>query len=341
MFSMGAHVQLLCLLLCSPLCSAASLRARGPSGQELGEQVGANIRAADEEVAAEASQNGGQVRPLDSSAEAFAPNEMVLVNPAVSQVIKQTNGLATSLVERDGLCERNWAANCPDGWVAAGGDLCVAPASYGGACKRVQSFLSKSGAEKQELAVECKAPWPCQDDCAQGRDYSELCPEGWSDDGGGFCTAPANFDTKCATSYDFAEMDTKTKQELAQTCSFNWKCKATCVEDYSKACPEDWSEVPMNPGICVAPVTYTGVCGFSIDASSMTSDQKAAFARKCAVNYACTGAGSSSPAQSAAHPEGLMPDGPVGPASLIAATGSLATVPQKVRGDIAKMFQPH
>ena len=58
---------------------------------------------------------------------------------------------------------------------AAGGDLCVAPASYGGACKRVQSFLSKSDAEKQELAVECKAPWPCQDDCAQGHDYSELC----------------------------------------------------------------------------------------------------------------------------------------------------------------------
>ena len=34
------------------------------------------------------------------------------------------------------------------------------------------------------------------------------------------------------------------------------------------------------------------------------------------------GTGSSSPAQSATHPEGLMPDGPVGPAGLIAATGS-------------------
>ena len=28
---------------------------------------------------------------------------------------------------------------------------------------------------------------------------------GWHDDGTGFCEAPAGFDTKCATSYDFAE----------------------------------------------------------------------------------------------------------------------------------------
>ena len=111
--------------------------------------------------------------------------------------------LATSLVERDGLCERNWAANCPDGmqplafseaiahysmsshcvgarmgscWsrlVCSASILrrcvfatrvhylmcCMHKATSKGACKRVQSFMSKSDAEKQELAVECKAPW--------------------------------------------------------------------------------------------------------------------------------------------------------------------------------------
>ena len=114
-------------------------------------------------------------------------------------------------------------------------------------------------------------------------------------------------------------------------------------------------------------ILLAGVCGFSIDASSMTSDQKAAFGLQLSENmgpHKCNkyefavqlgnvlstthaqalflhdfetvtesttclhfapGTGSLSPAQSAAHPEGLMPDGPVGPASLIAATGSLAT----------------
>lgn len=63
-----------------------------------------------------------------------------------------------------------------------------------GACKTMQSFVGKSAADKQQVAEQCKAPWfiqihsswvpltvlcgrPC-DDCLEGRDYSQLCPEG-------------------------------------------------------------------------------------------------------------------------------------------------------------------
>lgn len=115
-------------------------------------------------------------------------------------------------------------------------------------------------------------------------------------------------------------------------------------------------------------ILLAGVCGFSIDASSMTPDQKAAFGLQLSESVGPTnsqnykfavqlgnvlstthaqaklflldftivaesticlhfarGTGSSSPSQSAAHPEGLMPDGPVGPAGLIAATGHFPT----------------
>ena len=70
---------------------------------------------------------------------------------------------------------------------------------------------------------------PCADDCPEGRDYSELCPQGvklfhsvlvlslmkcciggWTKAGGGFCEAGAAASTDCATSYDFAEASFKT-----------------------------------------------------------------------------------------------------------------------------------
>jgi len=223
--------------------------------------------------------------------------------------------------------------------------FCAAPASYGGACKTMQSFVSKSITEKQQLAEECKAPWPC-DDCAEGRDYSQLCPEGWNDDGGGFCKAPADFETKCATSYDFAGMDIAMKQELAVTCGFNWNCNAMCIQDFSASCPELWEEVPLNPALCAAPVTYSGVCGFSTNTTRMTAEQKAAFAKKCAVKWPCLGAAAAAAASTAAERNaGMMPDGPVSANGRIvsvlripaAAEEPTAMKPQS--RDITKMFQ--
>lgn len=293
-----------------PLGLSLQLRVGQPSGREVGEEVGANLRAADQEVAAEAGQNSGKSEFQRSYGQTLTTEEKVLVNPAVTEVVAKVNQLAGTLVERDGLCERRWEAQCPDGWAVAGNSQCVAPAAYGGACKRVQVFVGKTVAEKQQIAEECKSPWPCQDDCLEGRDYSELCPEGWTDDGGGFCEAPVNFDTDCATSYDFAEMDIKTKEELSQTCGFKWKCKASCEQDFSKTCPKDWSEVPLNPGMCMAPADYAGVCGFSVNVTQMTAEQRAAFGAKCAVSWPCLGARISATA-AATQQAGFMPDGPV------------------------------
>lgn len=305
----GLRHCLLCWLLCALPC--CSLRLGEPGGSALGEQLGGKLLAADDEVAADASQNGGKSTFQRSYADTLTSKETVLVNPAVSKVLQQANGLAQSLVEKDGLCERRWASECPDGWTLTGDGQCAAPTSYGGSCKKVQSFNALSAAARQRTAEECKAPWPCEDACSGGHDYSELCPEGWHDDGTGFCEAPAGFDTKCATSYDFAEMDLRMRQELAQTCGFQWKCQGSCQQDFSKACPDEWQEVPMNPGMCMAPATYTGICSFSVNTTGMTADQKAAFARKCAVKFPCLGLGAAAAAGAGSHNAGPMPDGPV------------------------------
>lgn len=304
----------LMLLLAFP-ASARSLG--GPAGKQLGENLGAKVLAADDEVKADAAQNGGKSSFQSTYAETLTSKEMVLVNPAVNNVLQQANGLAQNLVAKDGLCERRWASECPDGWAVTSDGQCAAPSSYGGACKKIQSFHGMSVAEKQQVAEDCKAPWPCEDECQDGHDYGELCPAGWHDDGNGFCEAPGDFKTPCATSYDFAEMDLRTRQELARTCGFQWKCQGSCQQDFSKACPEEWVEVPMNPGICTAPATYAGICSFSVNTASMTVDQKSAFAQKCAARFPCLGAEDAG-ATGAVLPGGgePLPEGPLDSAGL-------------------------
>lgn len=223
--------------------------------------------------------------------------------------------------------------------------MCIAPASYGGACKKMQSFSGTNIAEKQQLAEDCQSPWPCNDDCSEGRDYSDLCPQGWSEtDLDGFCEGPPSLATKCATSFNFAEMSTKTRQELARTCGFNWKCQDVCRQDWSKSCPEEWTEVPMNPGFCMAPPTYSGICSFSVNTSRMSSDQKASYARKCAVKFPCLAHGMGSEAAEAAAAAGAgpeangtdtMPDGPVSLDGRIVTALKSFPVPDKVDMGIA------
>jgi len=333
----------LCLLMRLAGSSSLHLHAE-PSNREVGHKVGSNVREAAIHTGFEVGEYGRKSEFQNGYADSLSLTEMVLVNPAVSKVIRQANGLAGSLMEKDPLCERRWEAKCPDGWKKMG-DQCSAPVSYGGACKTMQSFVGKSVAEKQQAAEECKAPWPC-DACTDGRDYSHLCPEGWSDDEGGFCKAPADFETECATSYNFAGMKIADKQELAETCGFNWKCSVACEQDYSASCPDAWVEVPLNPGLCSAPVTYSGVCGFSVNTKRMSNEQKGAFAKKCAVSFPCLGAAAAEAAAAVVEPGAdMVPDGPVGingqvlsvlrvPATAASDEVSVTTVPR----DIAKMF---
>jgi CPW-WPC domain-containing protein len=291
----------------------------------------------------EAGQYSGTSEFQTGYGDAISSSMPTLVNPEITKVIEKANRLSASLPEKDPLCDRKWTAKCPDGWILLGEDQCSAVHGlYGGACKTLQSFVGKSVREKQQWAEECKAPWPCNE-CPDGFDYSS-CPEGWSERAG-TCHAPPDFESPCATSYMFGQMDAKTKSELAETCGFNWKCSAACEQDLAAACPAGWE---MIAGLCVAPVTYSGACGFSVNTTSMSAEQKGAFARKCATTFPCLGAAAAADGVAAAESSaGKMIDGAVSSGGRVV---SLLRIPAAVdveklaenvpmRRDLTKMFQ--
>lgn len=333
-----SQLALLCLLSCVSAACSVNLRAAVPS------DIGAKVKMAAVRAGMEAEQNGGTSEFQDGFADAMSSTDLVLVNPEITKVIEKANRLSASLSEKDPLCNRRWTAKCPDGWIQLGEDQCSAVHGlYGGACKTLQSFGSMSIRERQQWAEECKAPWPC-DDCPNGsaRDYAKPCPEGWSESAGGragTCVAPPDFETKCATSYNFAQLDVVTKSELAETCGFNWKCSAACDQDFDASCPDGWA---MTAELCVAPVTYSGPCGFSVNTTSMSNAEKRAFARKCAIMFPCAGTAAADDAALAADKSaGLMLDGAVGSRGRIisALRVPVAVHAEKKGSEKAKMFQ--
>merc|ERR1712176_1689169 len=66
----------------------------------------------------------------------------------------------------------------------------------------------------------------------------------------------------------------------------------------------------MNPGLCMAPSTYAGICSYSVNTSAMVWEQKRSYAQKCGANFPCLGNGLEAKSTSdQAH--ALLPDGPV------------------------------
>jgi len=267
--------------------SLAVHRLRSEPNKKLGEKIGSLIRDGDQHMASDVRRGDGEPRAFQASVtDKVDAHHQVLVNPAVSQVIEQANELAENKhVDSEGdACVRNWAHTCPDGW-SVSGSTCVAPESYGGACQRLQSFVKSTVLEKSKFAADCKAPWPCQDQCSEGRSYSETCPASWSDVGGGFCAAPEDGHGKCASLYNFADMTIDEKQALAITCGFEWPCQVSCTQDFDRPCPEGWAE--PTPNLCIAPSSYPGDCEYSINTAGMSTSQKQAFADKCSVAFPC------------------------------------------------------
>lgn len=297
-----------------------ALQLHRDAGTSVGEEIGSQVRTASDEISADEQQNVGKSDFQDAYVKSLTEAEAVIVNPEVSKVIRKSNMLVENLEPKDGVCERHWAASCPEGWMSNDAGTCAAPASYRGPCaKKAERF--DAVISKRRFAETCHAAWPCDDECTNGRDYSMTCPQRWEDTGGGFCSAPAGFRTKCATLYDFAEMETSVKQELAATCGFSWPCKMECAQDYSKSCPEDWSEVPMNPGFCTAPPTYAGICSYGVNTTTMTLGQKRSFARKCGVQFPC--ASSIPNSAGALEPQSFLPDGPIDASGNVISSGDL------------------
>ena len=107
-------------------------------------------------------------------------------------------------------CRVNWATG-------AAGD-CVPPAGYDGPCGATD-VSQLSGAEQEEFALRCQAPWPCRD-CKT--DF-EGCPSGWAAVGR-LCVAPTEYDGICSPVADFSEAAASSKASWSAMCAARWSC---------------------------------------------------------------------------------------------------------------------
>lgn len=273
----------------------AGRRFKTAPTENLGEHLGRLLSDADQMISADEGQRVGSKSTFHRAlAERLNEDQSVLQNSATSEVIAHANSVAARAAfdTRNDLCQRNWDAACPDGWRGFG-EVCQAPTSYGGACASMQSFAGWTFSDKHKYSESCSAPWPCQDECALGRDYDSACPTGWANMGGGFCKSNESPSSSCPSTYKFDDMGNVQMQILAATCNVSWPCRKLCEEDYGRACPAGWNEIPAASGVCVAPLTYAGGCAFTVNTSGMVEHQKRKFAAECFVTYPCAKPGRS------------------------------------------------
>jgi CPW-WPC domain-containing protein len=136
-------------------------------------------------------------------------------------------------------------------------------------------FLSSKGFETRDM--ECV------------RDYSELCPERWTDTGDGVtCEGPPELyeQADCRT-VQFGQLTPLEKSQKAFECGKStYPCRNTCPQDYSKLCPVGWAQFKRT-SVCVAPPTYVKPCVSAYDFTDHNWTQKRKFSEICKVNWPC------------------------------------------------------
>lgn len=272
-------LSIVCLLFGT---GASHSQLRAASSEPLGIRIGRLVRAGAEAADAQHPQF------RKAFAESWMKNHKVLVNKNASEVIARANFAAdsASAASSSSTCARHWMAPCPDGWTHyPESGLCRSPI-LGGLCSTLGDQLSV--AEKQQASITCAAPWPCRDACAAGKNYATPCPDGWDIASAGFCKARGSTKSRnCPSVMKSDSLNVGEKQDLSQRCDINWPCLASCLQNFGAPCPEHWQEVESNPGVCVAPATYTGGCDFMINTNAMSQDQKKSFASRCSANFPC------------------------------------------------------
>jgi len=118
------------------------------------------------------------------------------------------------------------------------------------------------------------------------RDYSRLCPEGWSDAGdGNTCLAPIDFQGPCAPQLEMGGLTAQQKRQQAARCGASYGCLGACAQDASQPCPLGWHEDVNHD--CLAPVGYSGRCVGRKNFRGMKNTEKQIWANKCDVTWPC------------------------------------------------------
>jgi len=138
--------------------------------------------------------------------------------------------------------DKDYSDLCPLGWTELQDGWCAAPATYVGACEKMQAFISSSVAAKMEAEIACGVCWPCArgggDDATCARDWSRPCPNGYSpqdishhdfnEAGGVTCMADFTYEGQCEQQVVFK--DARAKQSFAERCQTSWPCRAACKD---------------------------------------------------------------------------------------------------------------
>lgn len=114
------------------------------------------------------------------------------------------------------------------------------------------------------------------------KDFTGLCPEGWTELDGSRCQSPLSYGGSCDTIATFSsEME---KRKFEKDCRVVWPCAETCRQDFGATeCPLGW--ISMGDGVCDAPMTYTGSCLKHV--RMWNNEYKQDFATRCGVKWPC------------------------------------------------------
>jgi len=135
------------------------------------------------------------------------------------------------------------------------------------------------------------------------RTYKD-CPQSWVMNASLMCQPPSDYEGLCA-SFSLAEFDryqVMDKESFAWKCRLSWPCISSCPKNF-QSCPESWQNVE---GLCVAPLTYTGICSPAIGFAHFTVNQKVEWSTLCDAPWPCQQERREGSAQVLAVPDGPL-----------------------------------
>ena len=119
------------------------------------------------------------------------------------------------------------------------------------------------------------------------RDYSQLCPEGFANVGGGLCAPLGSYDGPCVgEARSLSGLPASAKERWSAQCAAAWPCKE-CTRDFSGPCPQGWL-VDAAGATCSPAAGYTGPCSGPISFAGYNAEMLRYFSSQCGAFWACS-----------------------------------------------------
>lgn len=241
---------------------------------------------------------------LDDLRSVFSDEPNISIQVAVHEALTAA-AAAAGIPPILRACDVDFDAACPIGWTDAGDSAsCLAPHLYDGPCDSRVDFGSLLPIDKLTKAAKCQAHLPCRGACEE--DFEHACPADWQLDALGQCNAPIGYEGSCVTKKRFSGSSSADKKLFGNVCGVRWPCRQSlrnllqvgrvalpgafhddCIPNYNALCPRGWKTEREQS--CSAPLSYSGLCGYSVSPLSYTTQMKEAWAAVCSARWPCSG----------------------------------------------------